>query len=241
MYKMRELEAKYHNAIYSNDIETVKKLLDDNEELNIDVEMVNSPPILYAAQYGYWDLFTVLFERGADLDVKNKNFSFYVIHECAINAPIHIAKSVIKESNINVETGNGETPLMLAIKNDRLEIIDYILESGRINYNMVDKDSNNILHYAAMYDNHSLFLRIIEKTNQLFKKNKNGELPENLLKDEKFRLSLAQQFENIVFQKAKELPINEVIEKIDEEKKPLEIQIKEPVKNIPGLSSIKKR
>lgn len=241
MYKMRELEAKYHEAIYSNDIEAVEKLLDDNEELNIDVEMVNSPPILYAAQYGFWDLFKVLFERGADLDVKNRNFSFYVIHECSINAPIHIAKSVIKESNINVQTGNGETPLMLAIRNNRTEIIDYILDSGRINLNMVDKDNNNILHYAAINDNHSLFLKIIEKTDQLFKKNKNGELPDSLLKDEKFRLSLAQQFEKIVVQKLKEVPVLEVIEKKPEEVKEIKIEVKEPIKHIAGLSSIKKK
>lgn len=234
---------KFHELVLNNECEQVRELLDANPEIDIDAEVDGCSPILVSAQNANWEMLTILFEREAALDVKKSPHNWYLIHACVLDAPMNIAKSVIKYSNINSPTRNGQTPLMVAIKAGNTEIANHIIDTGRAELFLQDSNKDNALHYAGKYANEEIFVKLMNQMKKgLLIKNKEGKCAHELIEDNIFRESLMNNFTE---PSKIEIPIqyNEVNNKnelIVEELK-IETKIDVPVKKIGGLSSISKK
>lgn len=246
------LNAQFLDAIKHGNLEKLKKIVEAHPDVNLDSELAASRPILYAAQSEYWDMVIFLFEQEANLDVKVEPFKWYLAHECVVNAPLRIAKSILTYCNINSQTADGETPLMIAIKNDKSELANFMLDTDRVNLVLVDHEKNNALHYAAKYNKPELFLKIVNKSrsNILSETNKQGLFPEELLEDELFKENLAKLLEdsNLKIRTKNEAivdKINNTVEDLPEVNMDMDFSIEtveeEKPKKISGLSSIKKK
>lgn len=242
--RILELTSKFHKFIESGDSAKVEEMIKEYPELDINGEMTTIPPILFAAFAEDWKMFSVLFEQEADLDVKNMPLKWYLIHECIANAPTNIAKSVINYANVNAQTADGETPLMIAIKKEKTVLAHYLIDSDRLNLTMLDKNHDTALHYAAKHNNQDLFLKLLDKSQGILRKNKQGKNPLDLLEDEIFKNNLPAYMEKLQ-KELKEVnkptainsqpsTVSSVVELPKEEQAPV-------VPKVTGLSSIKKK
>lgn len=190
-----KLVHSFHDAIQSKDLELVKKIMAEHPDLSIDTDMLTVPPILYAAQKEDWPMVIYFYELGANLDVKTVPYNWFLAHECILTAPLNIAKSILTYSNINAQTADGETPLMIAIKKNKDELANFILDSERCSLSLIDVNKDNALHYAAKYNKHDIFLKIVKlsKLNILNQQNNKGLFPEELLTDEIFKSELPKR------------------------------------------------
>lgn len=270
LQKQNTLNLKFQDAVENNDIEAVKTLFSPLEELldraddlsedeyqkafleiqeempYIDYIMVTTQGIMRAAQKENWELVKVLYNLNASIDdVKILPHHWYLIHECIDRAPLNITKAIIDGANVNVKTAQGETPFMLAIKREKSEITEYLLESGRVQLNEVDKKGNSAAHYAVLTENYDLFLKIIEKGAWFLNKNKEGKTPVDLIEDQSFRLSFDEHLEKIEaagnkisLANAEENSVSEILTKdiVDE------VKTIEPQKpKVSGLSKIQRK
>lgn len=267
--KKNKLNEEYTNAVLSGNVDKIRELFAPLEELDnlpedmpeheiekitkkieeqtpyLDYEMVTTQGIMRAAQNEDWKMVAELFNLGANLEVKIDPYDWYLIHECVVNAPDSILKPFIEYANLNVKNKKGQTPLMVAIERSKDHASDLILENGVFNLAEIDKEKNNIAHYAAKYNKNELFLKLIEKGVPLLNKNKAGETAIDLISDDVFRMSLPIELErlssegkNIVFKENeetvsinKELSTNTNADVTEDEVKP----------KVTGLSKIKKR
>ena len=231
---------EFNTAIKDNDIKKVKELFSVDDCPDINLEIITVAPILLAAQEGYWDLVGELFELGADVDVRTTPHKWSLLQECVLRAPLYLIDSVADYCNINAQNLKGETALMTSIRIGNKEAFNCLINKEKINLKIEDIKKNNILHYAALNEEHELFMSILEKesTSLLFKKNEDGFTPIELIKDESFKLSLPVQLENISKVK-KEIELPETKVKVDLEVSK-ENKNQEEVK-VNSLSSIKKK
>lgn len=212
----------------------------------LDFEMVTTQGIMRAAQLENWSLLEFLYDMEASLDVKVSPQEWYLIHECIVSAPDNVTKAIIEYSNVNVQTAKGETPLMIAIKNEKKIMANYLLESGRVNLQLTDKKGNNAAHYAAIMEDYSFLLKLIERGTHFMIKNKEGKTAVDLIEDESFRMEFPDHLakieaagHKISLARAQEVEAiaQPVLEKIESEV-PTE---EKPKKKVTGLSSIKKK
>lgn len=197
--KLIELVNTYHKAVTSNDIQKVEECLDSVEAPSglIDTEYVNISPIMYAAQEGFWDLTLKLLEREANLDVKTDPFSWYLLHECILNAPEQVFKNVVKYADFTVKTKDGRNPLMVAIEKGKFERAQYLLDNKKAVIYDKDKKKRTALHYAAIQNHHEIFVDLVKKGANIFEEDKDKKNPMDLLTDEVFRNSLPTLLEKM--------------------------------------------
>lgn len=241
--KLIELVNTFHTAIKDNDIQKVEECLDiENSPAGlIDVEYINVPPIMYAAQEGFWDLTLKLFEREANLDVKTDPFNWYLIHECIVNAPDKVFRNVVKYADFSVKTKDGKNPLMVAIEKGKFDRASYLLDNKKAVIYDKDSKKRTALHYAALQNNQELFISLVQKGANIFDEDKDKKNPMDLLTDEIFRASLPNLLEKmkieLVVKKEEkiELKVAEEIKTIEE------IKEKEDKPKISSLSKLVKK
>jgi len=230
--KKMDLDRAFSEAVLSWDIEKVQELFAQDKELvpNIDKELVTAPGILLAAIHQKWDMFNLLYELGADLNVKTINNGWHLIHECVKNAPLNISTGIMEYCDIDSQTEDGRTPLMVAIKEKNSKLALSILEHAP-SLSLEDSKGNNAGHYAAQYGMNDLFLRLIKDGLALNRKNKEGKYPADLIEDEFFKSSVPKY----EVQAARELAVQEKQEEQKQDK-----PVKE-TKEVTGLSKIGKK
>lgn len=245
--KKIKLNEEFQKAIETGNVEMVKELFSEDKAEDdkpfLDYEMGVSSAIMMAAKAADWPMVEALYDLEADLDVKVMPHQWYLINECIKNAPDRVTKAIIDYANVNVQTRNGETPLMIAIKNKKGFIADYLLETSRVNTMLKNTQNENAAHYAAREGNHELFLKLAEKSMLLTVKNKDEQTPIDLLEDQAFKATFA----NLIDKENKEIEATNAAIKnlqLTEEENTTEItQVvsAEPVKKVSGLSTIKRK
>lgn len=237
--KLMELIGLYHKAVSDNDLIKVEEYLDreDAPETLVDQEYYNVSPILYAAQEGFWDMTLKLFERQADLDVKTDPFSWYLIHECIVNAPDKVFRNIVKYADFTVKTSDGKNPLMVAIEKGRFDRAMFLLENKKAVIYDKDNHKRTALHYAAIQNNKEVFLELVKRGANVFEEDKDKKNAMDLLTDEIFRNSLPTLLENMKIELA-EPKKKDTLETVISE--PVIIVEKEEVNDKPKISSLGK-
>ena len=226
-----------NEAVLAGNCQRIKELFELEDKPYVDHEINGVAVILYAAQHKNWDIVEELYNQEANLDVKVPYLEWHLIHECVKNAPDRVTKAVIEYCNINAKTKDGKTPLMVSISENKIDMANYLIDLGTSDLSLVDKNYENVAHYAAKTNNYDLLLKLIEKNAPLNQKNKENLTPVDLITD----ISLKENLPKIIgqFNKIKEKEtVNTLEEKIDETKVE---KVEEEKPKLKGLSSIKRK
>ena len=159
------LEEQLFSACWNGNIETVKQLL-LQQDININEKDDNYgyTPLIYACWNGHFEIVKILLNdnrMNANLGNNDGKTAFYV----ACYRKTEIVNYMLKNENIDINKANtyGWTPLMIASIRGYIEIIKYILVSGReININAKNNDGKTAIDYARE-KNKTEILKLLEE------------------------------------------------------------------------------
>jgi ankyrin repeat protein len=122
--------------------------------------------LYYAIKYNYYNLVEKLLNItyiGFPInELKDKN-KLYPIHYSIIFNNQKILELLInKGSDINLKDGNGNTPLMTAIKQKNYKIAKFLIEKSQININSLNSLGETALHIACNYELENIVELIIQ-------------------------------------------------------------------------------
>lgn len=238
-YNKVNLNNELNDAVIHSNIEKVRELLNLEEPPFVDHEINGVPLILYAAQKADWVMVEELYNAGADLDAKILQFNWSLLHECVKNAPDRVTKAIYEYCDINAQTKDGRTALMVAIQEKKIGMAEFFIDSGRMDFSLVDKKHNNAAHYAAQVEEYDLFIKLVQAGVPLNKENYDDKNPIDLIRDVSFKENLPKVLGELAkIEKNKKQSSENVIEETATQEEVKE----EPAKpKVSGLSSIKKK
>jgi ankyrin repeat protein len=146
-------ETPMHFAAMSGDLLISKILIERGLDINISNKN-NHTPIMLAACNKHIKLVKLLLENNADIngeDINNDN----LMHLCILNDMYDILLLLIgnrKNTVINNRNNNGESPLLFAIKQNKLQYAKLLLKYGA-SLNTFDNQGNYPLLYAVEKNN----------------------------------------------------------------------------------------
>lgn len=207
--KMLALQEKLIHAIIKGDTEQVYNLVEveptpENPEPlvpDINAEIQDTPLILFAAKRKDWEILKALYNLGANIDVCDATHGWYLINEATVNAPDKIFETLVKECDLDVATRDGNSPLMMAIKNDKIERAKYILENSNVQISAINNKRENAGHFAIRKEQYDLFLELVKMGMPYDLKSKEGLTPLDLVQDVIVRDNLKDQIEKIKTEK----------------------------------------
>lgn len=154
---------KYGTALHwackgeKDNANVVKWLLDEcgfQNDINTEDSFMRSP-ILWAAEYGHFEIIKILIEYGADINYTNKRTERNALHFACTSKNTELVKFLIEEHGFdkNKKSLMGITPFFLAAKFGTLETLQLLFEQ-RVDVNVTDKIGQSALHYTCGYPEH---------------------------------------------------------------------------------------
>lgn len=142
-------DAAWFDAVKRGDFETVKKMLAAGQDIEAkDNASLGQTALGWAAFIGYEDIVDYLIAQGADLRATDRGDVYNVLKSAVLGKNVNIVKKVhalLKDStDLNDQTveSDGETLVMVAASNNRLETVKYLISQGA-DLNLVSKQKNH--------------------------------------------------------------------------------------------------
>ncbi len=160
-----------------NDVDNGKSRKKKEEEImelknKYKKEFPKGTPIVCACEKGRFEDVKLLITGRKNVNGSNGNNNNMTLKE--------YVNQVGKESDGN----SGWTPLMIAAKNEHVQIVQYLIEQGKADANIANSDGGNALHYAAWKNKKNTelidFLLTHMSLNSINKKSGYGETPLDL-------------------------------------------------------------
>lgn len=138
-------DAKWFDAVKRGDLATVEYMVNNAQDLEAkDTGSLNQTALGWAAFIGYEDMVDYLVSQGADLYAKDDGDVYNVMKSAVLGKNTIIVKKVHKLLNkkspvdLNDQTveDDGETLIMVAASNNRIETVKYLLAQGA-NLNLI--------------------------------------------------------------------------------------------------------
>jgi len=126
-----EAKVSLHDAAEAGDIDVVKSLLEQGEDVNC-LNTSNGTPLERAAYKGNVDVVRLLIERGAEVDSREK-WGWTPLHVASRYGHPEVSRILLDHgANVNARQRNCWTPMHLSIYNasEYLEIVKILLERG---------------------------------------------------------------------------------------------------------------
>ncbi|KAL9096742.1 MAG: hypothetical protein Q9165_001230 [Trypethelium subeluteriae] len=174
-----------HEAIKDRDLARAEKLLEDEAELLISVDLKNDTPLHLAAALKSQDesqdesMVRMLLQKGAKPNLVNGEGQVPLHLACeagnlmtvlilldpgagTVGLPVTKERTKKREVWVNLPDINGRTPLHLACQAGSTSIVQNLLAHGaKKSSNFVDKNQRNPLHLALMYDHDQGMIRTL--------------------------------------------------------------------------------
>ncbi len=132
-------DAKWFDAVKKGDLATVKYMVANGQNLEVkDTGNLDQTALGWAAFIGYEDMVDYLINQGASLYATDKGDVYNVLKSAVLGKNTAIVKKVYKlinaekpvDLNDQTQESDGETLIMVAASNNRLETVKYLLSKG---------------------------------------------------------------------------------------------------------------
>ncbi|MDE4454181.1 ankyrin repeat domain-containing protein [Psychrobacter sp. DAB_AL62B] len=132
-------DAKWFDVVKHGDLATVKYMVNNGQNLEVkDTGNLDQTALGWAAFIGYEDIVDYLIAQGASLQATDKGDVYNVLKSAALGKNTNVVKKVYnllnaqKPVNLNDQTreSDGETLIMVAASNNRIETVKYLLSKG---------------------------------------------------------------------------------------------------------------
>ena len=181
-YLLENLLAESINKRISSAVEIIN-LIDkiEKNELNIDKKKNNldrskiksiknnkgeSLEIIFCAKSNLWDSVLELIDHGANINTTGL-FGENLLHYAILNNNEEITKILLNyKINVNNLNKNKQTPLMLAIEQQRYNIIDILIKEN-INWSILMNDNKTYLMLIAKIGYEQLFFKVFKENKHL--------------------------------------------------------------------------
>lgn len=160
-------------ASYRGDLETVKRLFEENPELINSKNSDGRFPLEMAAQTGQVEVVKFLLEKGADVSLSRGGAT--ALHMAALYGGKTEVITLLLEAgaDINARKGNGDTPLNYAIIGKQKDIAELLLDKGG-EINMANQNFTQLLYISASGGIKKIADFALEKEVDLFFKTRDG-------------------------------------------------------------------
>jgi ankyrin repeat protein len=136
-------------AVYYNQTEAVRLLIEKGANLNIADENGRTP-LLLAVEYNYKDIIHILLDKGADMNIRDKE-GYSPLIRAVYYGYFDIAKIFIERgADVNIADAQGYTPLVLAIHYNNKDMVNFLLEKGA-DIEIPDMNGSTPLMHASIY------------------------------------------------------------------------------------------
>ncbi len=147
----------FREAVIEGHIECVKAFLDTNKDLITQRGNSDLLPLNSAAGYGHLDVMNELLERGANINDQENDNRYTALMAAVSFEKGDCIKSLLEHgANPNLQNKTGDTALMIAVKENKLEMVRILLENAKdIDADVEDKDGQTaltILMSAVYYE-----------------------------------------------------------------------------------------
>lgn len=128
-------DAEWFDAVKKGNLKKVKKMVESGQNIEAkDSEALDQTALGWAAFIGYEDITDYLISQGADLYATDKGDVYNVFKSAILGKNVKIVKklySLMKDNiKLDAQEDDGETFLIVASSNNRIEIVKYLLELG---------------------------------------------------------------------------------------------------------------
>ena len=132
-------DAKWFDAVKRGDLATVKYMVNNGQDLEAkDAGSLNQTALGWAAFIGYEDIVDYLVDKGADIYAKDDGDVYNVMKSAVLGGNTVIVKKAHRllsdkapvDLNDQEIEDDGETFIMVAASNNRIETVKYLLAQG---------------------------------------------------------------------------------------------------------------
>ncbi len=143
-------DGKWFDAVKRGDLPTVKYMIANGQNLEAkDTGNLNQTALGWAAFIGYEDMVDYLIAEGASLQATDKGDVYNVLKSAALGKNTNVVRTVYNlleasegvDLNDQTRENDGETLIMVAASNNRLETVKFLLSKGA-NPNLVATTNN---------------------------------------------------------------------------------------------------
>lgn len=151
-------DAAWFDAVKKGDLATVKYFVENGQNLEAkDNASLGQTALGWAAFIGYEDMVDYLIEHGASLYATDRGDVYNVFKSAVLGKNTNIVKKIYTLINqehpidLNDQTveDDGETPIIIAASNDRLETAKYLLSLGANPSVITEKKNQSPLSWAC--------------------------------------------------------------------------------------------
>ena len=127
---------------------------------------------------GYETIVEFLISKGCNVEVKDENLKQTSLHIAASSNKPKLIETLLRTcgSLLDVQDGDGRTPLHIAADMDNISIVKQLLIAGA-RVDTCDKNQDTPLHLAAGKSSSELFQWLILNKSSLQSRNRDGSLP----------------------------------------------------------------
>jgi len=156
-----------HVAVRHGSYELVRLLVDDSNVRHIVDTRHKCTMLFVAAQSGKTDIVDFLLTRAADVNASSTTGST-ALHEAAWNGHTDVIELLLTKENAEIDRrdGNGDTALLLAASQKRLNVMRVLVRKGS-SIDHVNKEGKSIWDYVLEGDD-----QLVTETIQLYRETK---------------------------------------------------------------------
>ena len=165
-----------HSAAQRGDLDAVKKLLAEQQNLISERDEAGSTPLHVAAMNGNRKLVKYLLKRGAEIDAGD-NENSTPLHVAAMNGHKDVVEYLIsKGADLNLQDDNGMSTLHWAAYFGHLDVAEYLLKKGA-NLEAKKTAGATPMHGAAYHGHLEMVKFLVRKGANIEAKNNYGFTP----------------------------------------------------------------
>ncbi|KAJ5280836.1 Mg2+ transporter protein CorA-like/Zinc transport protein ZntB [Penicillium angulare] len=167
-----------HLAAGGGNLDIVQTLLRTRSDFLEVRNEFEETPLFLAAENGEYDVFSCLLEANADVTARDY-FENSILHAAADGGNLGIVKAILEQKSEFLELSNddGDTPLLAAVKFNKLEVADFLLSQGA-NIDIQGENGEKLFRTAAGYGSLGMVQKLLDDRHELLElPSENDETP----------------------------------------------------------------